>query len=413
MSGLALYRLAAALAEPLAPLILNGRVKRGKEDPARLAERLGRTTVARPAGVLVWLHGASVGESLSMLPLIDRIRAERPGVAILVTSGTVTSAGLLAKRLPPGVIHQYVPIDGPSAVGRFLDHWRPDVGLFVESELWPNLLTQARARGVRLGLISARITQRSAEGWAKRPKAARTLLAGFSLILPQDQASAERLGGLGAVTGPLMNLKYVAAPLPGNDAAAFRIRRIAGARGIVVAASTHAGEETLIAQACPPGPVLVMAVRHPDRGPAVVEALQALGRKVTLRSTGELITSHTDIYVADTLGEMGLWYRLAQLVVMGGGFVPGVGGHNPLEPARLDAPVISGLDVFNFADIYRDLAERNAVVLAEPGDLSTAIADLMTHPSRRQSLAERAKAFAEAEGSAFEAGWSLIADLIP
>jgi 3-deoxy-D-manno-octulosonic-acid transferase len=413
MSGLGLYRAFTTLAEPFAPFILQARARHGKEAPRRMAERLGRSALARPAGPLVWLHGASVGESLSMLPLIDRIRAERPGVTILVTSGTVTSADLLAKRLPVGVIHQFAPIDGPGAVGRFLDHWRPDTGLFVESELWPNLLTQARVRGVRLGLVSARITQHSAEGWAKRPKAAKTLLSGFSLILAQDQASAERLGGLGAVTGPLMNLKYVAGPLPGNDAAAFRIRRLAGARGIVVAASTHAGEETLIAQACPPGPVLVMAVRHPGRGPAVAEELRALGRTVTRRGAGDLITGRTDVYVADTLGEMGLWYRLAQLVVMGGGFASGVGGHNPLEPARLNAPVVSGPDVFNFADIYRDLAARDAVVLTKAPDLAGAIADLMAYPSRRQAMADRARAFAEAQGDAFETGWSLIAGLLP
>ena len=181
----------------------------------------------------------------------------------------------------------------------------------------------------------------------------------------------------------------------------------------MVAASTHAGEEALIAQACPPGPVLVIAVRHPERGAAVAEDLRALGRTVTRRGAGELITGRTDIYVADTLGEMGLWYRLAQLVVMGGGFASGVGGHNPLEPARLDAPVISGPKVFNFADIYRDLAARDAVVLTEPADLAGAIADLMARPDRRQTLAERARAFAEAQGAAFETGWSLIADLIP
>ena len=413
MIGLGLYRAITSFAEPFAPLILRARSGRGKEDPNRMAERLGRSTLARPAGPLVWLHGASVGESLSLLPLIDRIRAERPGVTILVTSGTVTSANLLAKRLPAGVIHQFAPIDGPGAVGRFLGHWRPDTGLFVESELWPNLLTQARARGVKLALVSARITARSAAGWARRPKAAQTLLSGFSLILPQDQASAERLAGLGAVTGPLMNLKYVAGPLPGNDAAAFTIRRLAGARSIVVAASTHAGEETLIAEACPPGPILVMAVRHPERGPAVAEALRATGRAITRRGAGDLITSDTDIFVVDTLGEMGLWYRLAQLVVMGGGFAAGIGGHNPLEPARLDAPVVSGPEVFNFADIYRDLAGRDGVVLAKAEDLAPAIAELMAHPTRRQAMAKRARAFAEAQGTAFETGWSLIADVLP
>ncbi len=213
MSGLGLYRLATAVLEPLAPLALRWRAHKGKEEAGRIRERLGRASLPRPEGPLVWLHGASVGESLSLLPLIDRIRAERPDINILVTSGTVTSAGLLAKRLPTGVIHQYAPVDGPLAVRRFLDHWRPDAGLFAESELWPNLIDDAADRGVKLALVSARITEQSAEGWAKRPAAAHSLLSSFKLILPQDKASAERLTALGATPGPLLNLKYVGAPL--------------------------------------------------------------------------------------------------------------------------------------------------------------------------------------------------------
>ena len=202
---LELYRLAMGAIAPLAPAVLGGRGRRGKEDAGRLGERLGRASAARPAGRLVWLHAVSVGESVSLLPLIERIRAERPGLAILVTTGTRTAAELLGQRLPAGAIHQYAPIDTPGAVGRFLDHWRPDAGLFVESELWPNLILAARERGVRLGLISARMTQASADGWRRAPAAARAVLGAFELVLPQDPDTETRLAGLGAHVGGRLN----------------------------------------------------------------------------------------------------------------------------------------------------------------------------------------------------------------
>jgi 3-deoxy-D-manno-octulosonic-acid transferase len=413
MNGLGLYQVVTTFFEPLARLILKVRVKRGKEDPARLDERLGRSAIPRPTGPLVWLHGASVGESLSLLPLIDRIRAERPDITILVTSGTVTSQALLAKRLPAGVIHQFAPVDGPRAVRRFLDYWRPSTGLFAESELWPNLLTEAQSRGVKLALISARITQRSADGWTKRPEAAKALLSAFQLILPQDTSSANRLAALGAVTGPLVNLKYVADPLPGDEAEALRLRQMIGTRSVVVAASTHEGEEEIIAKACPPDALLIMAIRHPDRGALVAEQLRGLPRQVARRGAGEPLTAETDIYVADTLGEMGLWYRLADVVVMGGSFVSGIGGHNPLEPARLDAAVISGQYVFNFLDIYGELENQFGVTLTDAEGLGKGINDLLNDPVQRERQANAARWVVDAQGAAFEAGWSLIAELLP
>jgi 3-deoxy-D-manno-octulosonic-acid transferase len=187
------YSVVTGWLEPLAPRLLGARARRGKEDAARLNERLGRPSIPRPSGPLVWLHGVSVGESLSLLPVIARLRAERPETAILVTSGTVTSARILAERLPPDVIHQYAPVDGPLATARFLNHWRPSLGVLVESELWPNLIGAARARGVKLALISARITDKTAQGWGRMPGAAGALLSAFDLILPQDDASAARI----------------------------------------------------------------------------------------------------------------------------------------------------------------------------------------------------------------------------
>ena len=187
------YGLLTRLIEPLAPRLLDARVKQGKEDPQRVDERLGLAGTARPAGPLIWIHGVSVGEALSILPLAERIRKDRPDVTVLVTTGTLTSAQILAQRLPAGVIHQFAPVDSPGAVAAFLDHWRPTIGVFVESELWPNLLTAAKKRGVALALVSARITTKTAEGWKKAPGMARALMACFAHVWPQDQVSRSAL----------------------------------------------------------------------------------------------------------------------------------------------------------------------------------------------------------------------------
>ncbi|HEX7944246.1 MAG TPA: glycosyltransferase N-terminal domain-containing protein, partial [Phenylobacterium sp.] len=312
---LALYGAATGLLEPFAPGILRGRAGRGKEDPQRLPERLGRSTAARPAGGLVWLHGVSVGETTSLLPLVGALRARRPDLTLLVTSGTVTAAQLLAQRLPEGVIHQFAPVDAPGAVRRFLDHWRPDLAVFVESELWPNLIAAASARDVRLALVSARMTQASADRWARWPASARAVMGAFDLVLPQDAATEARLAKLGASPGPRLNLKHVGEPLPADPAELQRLQAAVTGRKVVLAASTHPGEEPLIAEAFraanPGGALLIVAPRHPDRGPEIARELAA-----SRRGAGETLTG--TIHVADTLGELGLFFRLADIVVMGG-----------------------------------------------------------------------------------------------
>jgi len=194
--GIHAWRWLGILVTPLTPLLLRERAARGKEDSARMGERLGVASAARPDGRLVWIHGASVGESLAALPLIEKLLAE--DIRVLVTSGTVTSANMMQARLPAGAIHQYVPLDTPRAIARFLDHWRPAAGLFVESDLWPNLLLEAQRRGVKLALINARISERSAAGWRRAPHTARTLLGVFNKILAQDEDFAARFRALGA-----------------------------------------------------------------------------------------------------------------------------------------------------------------------------------------------------------------------
>jgi len=411
--GLSLYRGVTAIAQPLAGPILRGRARRGKEDSARLGERLGQASRPRPDGPLVWLHAASVGESLSILPLVDRLRAERPDTAVLVTSGTVTSAELLAQRLPPGAIHQFAPVDAPAVARRFLNHWRPDLAIFVESELWPNLLLEARKRNVRLALVSARITDESATGWRRAPGAARKLLGCFDLVLAQDTASAQRLGWMGGHVEGVDNLKLVGEPLAADAKAVAALKKAIGKRPVILAASTHPGEEELIASATPPGALLIVAPRHPDRGEGVAASLAVLGLTVARRTAGEPLSATTQAYVADTLGEMGLLFSVADVAVMGGGFGPGIGGHNPLEPARLGVPVVSGPHAFNFAEVYAAMQEAGAALVVEAWDLKAAIPDLLADTARRASMKSAALAFASQGAAALDDTWARLRRLLP
>jgi 3-deoxy-D-manno-octulosonic-acid transferase len=411
--SLALYAAATGLAEPLAPGILRRRAGRGKEDPARVGERLGRASRPRPPGPLVWLHGVSVGESLSLLPLAEALA--RPGLTLLVTSGTRTSAELLAKRLPAGAIHQYAPVDAPGAVRRFLDHWRPDVGIQVESELWPNLILGAKARGAKLALVSARMTQASADGWARAPGAARALLTAFDLVLPQDAETQARLQNLGAATGPRLNLKNLGSPLPADPVELERLRAAIGDRKVILAASTHPGEEEIIARAAAgAGALLIVAPRHPDRGEAVAAQLRQMGLAVARRAVGEPLTAATTAYVADTLGEMGLLFRICDVAVMGGSFVPGVGGHNPLEPARLGVPILTGPDVFNAAATYDEMFERVAAIrCADEAALTRDLRGLLGEPLIAPRIGDAALAYAERQGAALGEALALLKPLLP
>jgi 3-deoxy-D-manno-octulosonic-acid transferase len=408
------YRAALGLAEPLARPLLRARAREGKEDPARLGERLGYASAPRPAGPLIWLHGASVGESVSLIPLIAALRAERPDLAFLVTSGTRAAAEILARRLPPGVVHQYAPVDTPGAVRRFLRHWRPDLGVFAESELWPNLILGARRAGTRLALVSARMGEKSARAWAARRSAARAMLGSFDLVLPQDAATAARLADLGAVIGGRLNLKRVSEPLPCDAAELARLRAAIGGRPVLLAASTHAPEEALVAEAAAglaPDLLIVIVPRHPDRAAEILRQLGAVG--VARRSADDPVTPDVRIYLADTLLELGLFIRLADLVLMGGGFAP-FGGHNPLEAAQLGGGVVSGPGVANHADVFAEMVAAGAAVIVErEADLAPTLRRLMGDPAARQAMGAAAKAYADRQGEELAAALALLRPLLP
>lgn len=411
------YRVVTALAHPLARAVLRRRAADGKEDPARLGERLGRASRERPDGEVVWLHGASVGETQSLLPLIRRLRERRPDLFLLVTSGTTTSAQLLAERLPGGAVHQFVPLDTPFAARRFLDHWRPATAVFVDSELWPNLLLGAEKRGVRSALLGARLSADSTGGWAKAPAAARRLLRAFDLILAQDMETRSWIERHGVDVPGLVNLKLAGEPL-GHDPHEFlQLRAAFGDRPPIVVVSTHPGEEEVAADAwlelppLQPPPALVIAPRHPRRGPAVAALLRERGIATTVRSEGEGPTA--DAYVADTLGELGLFFQLARLVVMGGGFDPEIGGHNPLEPARLGAPVLSGPHVANFREVYAAMAEERAVRLVEGSALASVLTELLQNPHLAEHLGEAGLTFARRANRALDEAWDALQPLLP
>ena len=413
--SLRLYRMATSLAEPLAPLVLNRRAKGGKDDPARIGERLGHASAPRPEGPLVWLHGASVGESLSLLPLIARLRVARPELGVLITSGTVASAALVAQRAPVGVVHQFAPVDAPGAVTRFLDHWRPDLAVFVESEVWPNLLTMARERGVKLALVSARLSEASIAGWARRPAAARTLFRGFDLVLAQNDAIAAGLRGLGAKDHGRLNLKLAGAPLAVDQATLAALREAAGDRPVLVAASTHPGEDEIVLDAfqrIAGYALLVIVPRHPARAADILAAAQARGLDAARRTEAPFGEAH--VYIADTLGEMGLWFSLAKAALIGGSLLPGPGGHNPVEPAQLGCPIITGPHVANWIDIYAALIGRGAtVVVRDSLELTAAFSEVLLQPAHVQARAAEAKRVVSEGETGLDSAAAALLKLLP
>jgi 3-deoxy-D-manno-octulosonic-acid transferase len=376
VSLLRLYASATALAAPALRLHLRRRALRGREEAARLPEREG-FGAERPPGRLLWLHGASVGEGLSLMPLIEELARHDTALEFLVTTGTVTSAGLLPTRWPEAargrIRHRYAPLDVPGWVARFLEAWRPDAVGFAESELWPNTLAACRARDVPTLLVNARFSERSAARWARfAPGALREVLGGFTQVWPQSRADAERLEAAGARVRMLGNLKWAAPPLPADPAALEALRRAVAGRPVFLAASTHPGEEGLALAAhlrlAPrmPGLLTIIAPRHPDRGAEVADLARAAGLPHERRSVGALPGAESAVHVADTMGELGLLYRVAGCALVGGSLVPH-GGQNPLEPARLGCPVLLGPHHWNQAEAAEALlAAGGALLVAEP-----------------------------------------------
>lgn len=403
---LGLYRGATRLLSPLVQAFLGRRRARGKESADRFPERSGLASAERPEGPLVWLHAASVGEALSLLPLIEAIAEGWPEATQLLTTGTVTSADLMGRRLPHDVIHQFVPVDLPKSVDRFLAHWRPGLAIWAESEIWPNLLCATRASGCAMALVNGRVSPRSFSRWRMFPAAARRLFSAFDRVYGQTEADAERLRALGAEGAVCVgNLKYAAPPLPADGIALDEFILAMGDRPAWMAASTHSGEDAsagrvhLRLKTDFPGLLTVVAPRHPSRGDEAEADLSALGLVVRRRSRGESPDAATDVYLCDTMGEMGVFYRAVPVVAMGKSWI-GEGGQNPLEPARLDCAVLFGPHMENFRVMAERMVEAGAAQGFDDEDgLAAAVAGLLSDAARRQRMGNAGAAFAVAEAA--------------
>lgn len=396
--SLALYLAINARLTGWAERKIAARLAEGKEDPERYGERLGRPGAPRPDGPLIWIHAASVGEALSVQELIRRLHEDRPDTTMLLTTGTRTSAELLASRLPRGALHQFAPIDTKPAVEGFLNHWQPDLAIWIESELWPRMIHDTDARGIPMMLMNARMSPDSYSKWRWMRGLAKALLGRFRRILTQDEQTMRRLRRLGAPIARMRTigtLKEGAQVLPFSESEHSAFLAEADGRPIWLASSTHEGEEALMSTAHhhlvrkTHRLLMVLVPRHPERGPEIAATLRAEGWDVAVRSAGDVIDLDTQIYLADTLGELGLWYRVAPVSFIGGSLVE-VGGHNPFEPAALGSAIIHGPHVFNFVDIYRRLAEAGACRSVDSSEALAETVDELLAPHRAASLAHAA-----------------------
>lgn len=396
---LAAYARAMDLVRPAASILLRHRERQGKEDPRRRPERLGIASSPRPPGPVAWFHAASVGETNAVLPVIQALLARRGDLSALLTTGTVTSAGLAARRLPPRVVHQYVPIDVPGYARTFLAHWRPDLAVFTESEIWPNLILETHRAGAPLALVNARMSSKSFRRWKRRQDIARPLLSRFEVVLAQNERLSRRFAELGArAVLSVGNLKIDAPPPPVDPVALERLTAAVGNRPLVMAASTHEGEETALAEAHRvlarefDGLLTIIAPRHPERGTGLAEQLKASGLSVSQRSAGALPDARTDIYIADTIGELGTFYAMSPVAFVGGSLVDR-GGQNPIEAIRHGAAVLTGPSWRNFADEYAALLKRGgAVEVRTAADIVAAVRRLARDAAELERMRSGAQA---------------------
>jgi 3-deoxy-D-manno-octulosonic-acid transferase len=413
------YRAATWLAGPIAaPVWLRWRLRQRKEDEGRIPERYGFPGRDRPSGELIWCHGASVGETMALLPVVDAF--VRRGIKVLVTSGTLSSAELLARRLPAGARHQFLPLDAPRFVRRFLRHWQPRLAIFAESEIWPNTVVELERAGIPLVLVNGRMSTRSLHGWRRAPGIAKALFSRFALCIAQSRPDAERLAELGAPVGTISgNLKFDLPPPPADPAAVEQMAALVAGRDLWLAASTHPGEEDAVFAAHKElrtrrrDLLTIVAPRHPERGREIAEAGQADGLSVVQRSAGGSPADAGDVYLADTLGELGLLYRLVPLVFMGGTLAPR-GGQNPFEPARLGTAILHGPSTENFAEIF-DALDRDggAVPVGNPEELARAAAALLGDGALMRDMARSAADTAASLGGALERTMQALGPYLP
>ena len=395
------YHYLTYLAYPFVCVLLRKRLAHGKEDFRRISERKGFYKTPRPDGKLIWLHGASVGECLSMMPLVNYL-VSLPNTKVLITSGTVTSADLMKKRLPEGAFHQYIPVDLPTYTKRFVEYWHPDVGLFFESDFWPNILMSAHKANIPLILLNGRISDHSFKSWCRLPFFIKPMLQLFDFGLGQTQEDALRMQKLGfKKTDCVGNMKFAAVPAPFDGSELSKLKSEIGDRFVWVAGSTHDNEEEQIAdihlwlKEKHPNMLSVIAPRHPNRAEQITKMIEAKGLTCHKRSEGQDLNA--DIYLADTIGEMGLIYRLSKYVFVGGSLIP-FGGQNMLEPMRIGACTFIGPYAFNFKEIVERAKSANALIeVKDKKDLADALEACVSDPDRCEQISSAGQALATSE----------------
>jgi len=404
-----LYRIATIIAGPLIKVYLNRRLAQGKEHPTRFPERLGHTSTLRPQGKLIWIHGASVGEAISILTVIERLQKLRPEFLIMVTTGTVTSAALLKTRLPENVIHQFIVVDRPEYVKRFLGHWQPDLVLWVESEFWPNLLMQTAGLKIPLVLINGRVSDKSFKSWQRFMPMIQKILNCFTLVMGQSDIDTDRLKTLGAnQVKSLGNLKDAAPALSVDETNLSALKKNIGHRSLWLAASTHPGEEQLIARVHQiiakkiPDLLTIIVPRHAERGPDIFDVINQMDLTINMRSKQQSITPETDIYLADTMGELGIFYRLSNIVFMGKSLIH-QGGQNPLEAIKLGKAVVLGPNMDNFKSTAERLIYAGAAVTVKDKDaLAAKVEDLLSDHKALSKMMGAASLLAQTENHILE-----------
>ena len=419
MPLLNLYTAATSMATPVLERLLRKRLAQGREKAERLSERRGIATIERPSGDLIWLHAASVGESLSVLPLVKRLNEDLSGTSILVTSGTVTSANLLADMLPDGVIHQFVPLDQPRWVAAFLDHWKPSAALWVESELWPNLLRQTAARKIPLALINARISEKSYQRWSRARSLSRSLLKSFDFCLAQDSLQAERLARLGAKSVKAVgNLKFAGQHLNVDSSQLSQLQKKIKGRPVWMAASTHEGEELAAIkvhkelQKNHKDLLTFIVPRHPERAADVKKELRQNRLRFSSWSKSKAPHQSDQVFLVDTLGDLPFFCALSPICFMGGSMNVGAGGHNLIEPARLASALIYGPDMGNFALLSESFVNNGAALqVRDTNELVDAVDSLLVDEEARERQIAAASALAEKETQVLDAVYKELSPL--
>ena len=397
---LSLYSGLMRLASPLLPLYLKKRAKSGKEDKARISERFGRASLPRPDGPLIWVHGASIGETLMAVPIIEQILLWYPHACAVITSGTQTSAEILPKRFPPRAFHQYLPADVPAYANRFLDHWQPDLCLWLESEIWPNIIRAAKKRNTPMLLLNARLSEKSQSGWSKRPKTAKALFGAFDEILTADEGTAAFLTKILDQDTPVFgNLKMGSPPLPIDpDEQRHISAQYDSRRDVWCAASTHKGEEEIMLKTHAlvlkkiPNALLILAPRHPERTDEVITLIKSQGLEYAI--WGEPVPETTSVYLIDKIGKLGLAYRNSQLVFMGGSMFEHLSGHNPMEPAHMSCAIFTGPHVSSFSQVYESFFNTGGAAcfdLPDPEQIALSVVGHLNSPETRYRMTAMSK----------------------